>query len=158
NSAPGGSYVVERAWNRNNGVGSGGGISTQYPIPTWQQGINMIANNGSTTMRNVPDVALTADGVYVRADGVDQTVGGTSASSPLWAGFLALVNQRAVANGRPTIGFANPALYAIGTGANYTACFHDITIGNNTNSSCGANRFPAVGGYDLATGWGSPTG
>ncbi|MGZ5543840.1 MAG: immunoglobulin domain-containing protein, partial [Limisphaerales bacterium] len=158
NSGPGGSYVTERAWNRNNGVGSGGGISTQYSIPSWQQGISMIANQGSTLMRNVPDVALTADGVYVRADGTDKNVGGTSAAAPLWAGFFALVNQRAAANGRPPIGFANPPLYAIGTGANYTAAFHDTTIGNNTNSGCGATKFPAVGGYDLTTGWGSPTG
>ena len=110
NSAPGGSYVVERAWNRNNGIGSGGGISTQYSIPTWQQGINMIVNNGSTAMRNVPDVALTADGVYVRADGLDKNVGGTSAAAPLWAGFFALVKERAGERGLVAArGFGWPA-------------------------------------------------
>ena len=60
-SGPGGVRVSETVWNRGNGIGSGGGISTQYPIPSWQTNINMTANQGSTTMRNVPDVALTAE-------------------------------------------------------------------------------------------------
>ena len=68
-TGPGGSRVSETVWNWGNGIGSGGGISTQYPIPSWQTNINMTANQGSTTMRNTPDVALTADNVYVRADG-----------------------------------------------------------------------------------------
>ena len=59
--------------------------------------MNMTANQGSTTMRNMPDVALTAENVYVRADGVDYSVGGTSCAAPLWAGFTALINQQAVA-------------------------------------------------------------
>jgi hypothetical protein len=157
-SGPGGAWTTEQTWNRYNGIGTGGGISTQYPIPTWQQGMSMTSNFGSTTMRNVPDVALTADQVYVRADGVDQNVGGTSCAAPLWAGFTALMNQQAVSNGRATVGFVNPAIYALGQSANYTATFHDITIGNNTNTGCGTTRFPAVTGYDLATGWGSPSG
>ena len=108
-------------------------------------------------MRNVPDVALTADNVYVRADGGDQNVGGTSCASPLWAGFTALINQEAVLSGRPTVGFINPALDAIGTGQSYTTCFHDITTGNNT-SFASPTRFFAEPGYDLCTGWGVPAG
>ena len=107
-------------------------------------------------MRNVPDVALTADYVYVRADGLDQDVGGTSAAAPLWAGFIALINQRATANGRSPVGFVNPAIYAISQGASYGTGFHDITVGNNTNTTCGSAMFPAVANYDLATGLGSP--
>ena len=72
-SGPGGAWVSETVWNWGNGIGSGGGISTQYPIPSWQTDISMTANQGSTTMRNMPDVALTADNVYVRADGVTTT-------------------------------------------------------------------------------------
>ena len=139
---------------------SGGGISVNYTIPGWQQGINMTTNHGSTTMRNVPDVALTADNIYVIADnGTGYSAGGTSAASPLWAGFTALVNQQAVANGGETntIGFINPAIYAIGKSTNYTADFHDITTGNNTNLVSHTNFF-AVPGYDLCTGWGTPTG
>jgi subtilase family serine protease len=56
---------------------------------------------------------------------------GTSFAAPLWAGFTALVNQEAAANGQPAVGFLNPALYALGQSADYTNNFHDITVGNN---------------------------
>ena len=154
----GGAYSSETVWNWGGGTGSGGGISTQYAIPTWQQGISMTSNLGSTTMRNVPDVAMTADNVYVRADGVDQTgIGGTSCAAPLWAGFTALVNQQSFANTGTTVGFINPAVYSMGKGVNYTSAFHDTTAGNNFSSSSPA-KFPAATGYDLCTGWGSPMG
>jgi hypothetical protein len=156
-TAPGGAWSSETTWNRNNGIGTGGGVSTTYAIPPWQTNISMAANKGSTVRRNTPDVAMTADNVYVRADGRDYDVGGTSCASPLWAGFLALVNQDAVMNGRPTVGFINPALDAIGSSASYSACFHDITTGNNFSPSS-PTKFPAVAGYDLCTGWGTPAG
>jgi hypothetical protein len=165
-AGPNGSYVSETVWNWGYDananppgyVGSSGGISTYYSIPAWQLGINMTANHGSTTMRNVPDVALTADNVYVRyGNGKSGTFGGTSCAAPLWAGFTALVNQQAVASGRSTVGFVNPAIYTIGNGANYAVDFHDITTGNNTWPSSPAN-FYAVPGYDLCTGWGTPAG
>ena len=84
-------------------------------------------------------------------------MGGTSCAAPLWAGFTALVNQQAAATGEPTVGFINPAVDAIGSGPNYTTCFHDITTGNNTSSSS-PTKFYAVTGYDLCTGWGTPNG
>jgi uncharacterized repeat protein (TIGR01451 family) len=152
-----GAYVSETVWNRGNGIGSGGGISTQYPIPGWQTNINMSANQGSATMRNIPDVALTAENVYVRADGSDQTVGGTSCAAPLWAGFAALVNQQAGRFGKPSIGFVNPVLYAMGSTSNYPLFFHDITTGDNTSSGS-PNKFHAAPGYDLCTGLGTPSG
>ena len=156
-SGPGGAWVSETVWNRGGGIGSGGGISTRYAIPSYQADISMTLNQGSTTMRNIPDVALTAENVYVRADGQDYSVGGTSCAAPLWAGFTALVNQQAVASGRPVVGFINPAVDAIGHAATYTACFHDITTGNNTSPSS-PTKFYAVAGYDLCTGWGTPAG
>ena len=156
-SGPRGAWVSETVWNWGNGTGSGGGISTQYPIPNWQTNINMTANQGSTTKRNTPDVALTANNIYVRADGLNYTVGGTSCASPLWAGFAALVNQQAAADGRPTVGFINPAVDVIGSGVNYTLAFHDITTGNNTSPGS-PTKFYAVSGYDLCTGWGTPAG
>jgi hypothetical protein len=152
-----GAYVSEVVWNRGNGVGSGGGISTQYAIPAWQTNISMANNQGSATMRNVPDVALTAEQVYVRANGRNYSVGGTSCAAPLWAGFAALANQLAAASGRSAIGFVNPAIDEIASGAKYSACFHDITVGNNTSSSS-PSRFYAAAGYDLCTGWGTPAG
>jgi uncharacterized repeat protein (TIGR03803 family) len=153
-SGPGGAWAAETTW-----PGSGGGISTTYPIPSWQQGVSMSANGGSATMRNIPDVSCLADVLIwlIEDDGVQEPVGGTSAATPLWAGFAALANEQAAANGRPSIGFINPAIYAIGQGGGYTAAFHDITTGNNTNSASPTNFF-AVPGYDLCTGWGSPAG
>jgi uncharacterized repeat protein (TIGR03803 family) len=156
-SGAGGPWLSETTWTPY----SSGGISTRNAIPSWQQGISMAANQGSTTMRNLPDVALTADNVFVIAgNGQQGSVGGTSCATPLWAGFTALVNQLALTNGEPTVGFINPAVYAMGKGSNslsYTTLFHDITTGNNENSSS-PNRFTAVTGYDLCTGWGTPTG
>jgi uncharacterized repeat protein (TIGR01451 family) len=156
-SGPAGPWVSETVWNWGNGVGSGGGIGTYYPIPSWQTNVDMTASQGSATMRNTPDVALTADNVYVRANAADHNVGGTSCAAPLWAGFAALINQQAAATGKQPIGFINPIVYALGGQTNYTSAFHDITTGNNT-SSRSPSRFYAVPGYDLCTGWGTPAG
>jgi hypothetical protein len=165
-TGPHGSFVSETVWNWGNefgpdyaGIGSGGGISTNYAIPVWQQGINMTASLGSTTMRNVPDVALTGDNIFVIADdGMHEPgVGGTSCAAPLWAGFAALANQQALSGGNPTIGFINPAIYTIGKGSSYNADFHDVKTGNNFSPNS-TNKYPAVTGYDLCSGWGSPNG
>ena len=154
----GGSYVSETVWNWGGGTGSSGGSSTYYSIPSYQQGISMAANQGSTTMRNVPDVALTGDNVWVcYNNGSTGTFGGTSCAAPLWAGYTALINQQAVGNGLGPVGFLNPALYAIGKGSRSTTCFHDITTGNNFSTSS-PSKFAAVTGYDLCTGWGTPAG
>ena len=138
---------------------SGGGISGAQTIPSWQQGINMAANQGSTTMRNVPDVALVANNITITwgadfFDSYDWPLGGTSLAAPLWAGFMALVNQQAALNGKPPIGFLNPTLYAIGKSTNYLSSFHDITTGKNTNAAS-PTKYSAVTGYDLCTGWGT---
>ncbi len=157
-SGPLGSYVSEKVWNVADGVGSSGGVSVTYPIPVWQQGINMSTNKGSTTMRNMPDVALTADNIWIFGDnGFQFAVGGTSAAAPLWAGFTALVNQQALQGGLPVLGFINPAVYAIGKGPAYNVAFHDTVLGDNTWSGS-PSLFPAVPAYDLCTGWGSPNG
>jgi uncharacterized repeat protein (TIGR03803 family) len=157
-TANGGAYVSETVWNWGGGTGSSGGISTKYPIPSWQQGIDMSTNQGSTTMRNIPDVALTADNVFIFANNGQQgSVGGTSCAAPLWAGFTALINQLALENNEPVVGFINPAVYALGRSGSYGSCFHDITTGNNEGPSS-PTRFSAVTGYDLCTGWGTPTG
>ncbi len=162
----GNAYVSETVWNWNtefgsayDGMGSSGGVSSYYAMPSYQQGISMTANHGSTTMRNVPDVALTADGIWVIANNgaANGMYGGTSCAAPLWAAFTALVNQQAAQYGLAPVGFLNPALYALGKGTNFASCFHDITTGNNEWSLSPTN-FIAVPGYDLCTGWGTPTG
>jgi hypothetical protein len=146
-------WVSETTWK-----GSGGGISTVWPIPDWQRGISMTVNQGSTTMRNFPDVALIADNVWVMADnGQKFAAAGTSIGAPLWAALTALVNQQGASEGKPPVGFLNPALYAIGKSAGYAQCFHDIKTGANLSSSS-PSRFFARAGYDLCTGWGTPNG
>jgi hypothetical protein len=146
-------WVSETTWSF-----SGGGISSVYPIPDWQQGIDMSQNQGSTSRRNLPDVSMVADSAFIIADqGQSFPVDGTSVSTPLWAGFTALVNEQASRSGKPTVGFLNPALYAIGKGAGYTECFHDIITGDNTSTNS-PDLFFAVPGYDLCTGWGTPNG
>ncbi len=141
---------------------TGGGVSLAYPIPWWQQGISMASNQGSTTMRNVPDVAIISDGidiVYGNTDlggSTDLPLAGTSLAAPLWAAFTALVNQQAGINHQPPVGFLNPSLYAIGKSVNYVNCFNDIVEGSNVNSSS-PTKFYAMSGYDLCTGWGTPT-
>jgi hypothetical protein len=155
--------VSEKTWNwfttGEGSAASSGGISTTYTIPTWQQGVNMTTNQGSTSLRNIPDVALTGDNVIVYYGAGSQAIfGGTSVAAPLWAGYAALANQRAGALGKPVIGFINPAVYAIGKGSNnYAILFHDITTGNNTNPST-STKFFSKPGYDLCTGWGTPAG
>jgi subtilase family serine protease len=154
-----GAWSSEKVWNFNNGTGTGGGISSTYPIPSWQKSLDMTANGGSTTWRNVPDVACVASGFYViYSNGATTTGGwGTSFAAPLWAGFTALANQQAASNHLPRLGFLNPLFYQIGQSSFYNSAFHDITIGNNTNSYS-PTKFSAVAGYDLCTGWGTPNG
>ncbi|MBW8864575.1 MAG: S8/S53 family peptidase, partial [Verrucomicrobia bacterium] len=109
-----GNYTNETVWNQGNGQGSSGGISTTVPIPDWQTNIDMTTNQGSTTMRNVPDVALTAQNIYlIYGNGSSGMASGTSCSAPLWAGFIALLNEQAATASKPPAGFINPAVYAL---------------------------------------------
>jgi hypothetical protein len=165
-SGSGGAYASETVWNwgielgsRYNGVGSSGGVSSHYNIPSWQATVSgLAARGGSTSSRNIPDVAMTADNVYVRdSGGNNDDLGGTSCAAPLWAGFIALVNQQAATYGKPGVGFVNPAIYSIASGASYSSCFNDVTTGNNTWSDS-TTLFYATTGYDLCTGLGSPAG
>jgi subtilase family serine protease len=149
-TGPGGTWSSETAW-----VDGGGGISPdKYAIPFWQTATASSCSECSMEYRNGPDVSANANFTfYVCADQTACTAnfyGGTSFAAPMWAGYLALVNQQAVADGEPTLGFINPALYDIGLGSSYDTDFHDITSGNN--------GYAATTGYDLATGWGSPNG
>ena len=160
-TGPGGSWASETAWN-NYAVGTGtnstGGGITGYPIPSWQQGIDMSGNGGSTSSRNSPDVAMVGANVWVYyMNGLSNSFWGTSIAAPLWAGFTALVNQQAAALGHPPVGFVNPVLYSLAKGQGYSSYFHDVISGNNTNVFSPTQYF-ARAGYDLCTGWGTPTG
>jgi hypothetical protein len=127
-------------------------MSAVWPTPDYQAGAISPASFGSTMQRNVPDVAADADpytGYAVYIGGSWQIYGGTSCGAPLWAAFAARVNQVQAEGGRPAIGFLNPLIYQIAESPRYNVDFHDIADGS-TNG-----YYPAVSGYDLATGWGS---
>jgi subtilase family serine protease len=147
----GGAWASETGWED-----TGGGISPDaFPIPSWQVAAAAGCAKCSQSFRNGPDVSANADFTfYVCADQEACTAnlyGGTSFAAPMWAGYLALANEQYSLNGATsTLGFINPALYAIGGGSDYGLDFHDITSGGNTDGT-------AVG-YDLSTGWGSPNG
>jgi kumamolisin len=143
-----GPWSSETSW-----ADGGGGISpNKFAIPFWQTTTASGCSNCSNSYRNGPDVSANANFTfYVCADQTTCTAnywGGTSFATPMWAGYLALVNQQAVLDGMPTLGFINPALYGIGLSSSYDDDFHDITSGSN--------GYSATTGYDLATGWGSP--
>jgi hypothetical protein len=158
-SGTGGAWQSEKVWNWGGGTGSSGGISSYYSIPSWQTNITSLTSaGGSSSNRNIPDVALTADNIFVRYNnGGSGHFGGTSCAAPLWAGFMALVNQQAAANEITSVGFINPTIYNLASGASYASYFHDVTTGNNTSSSS-PNLFYAATGYDLCTGLGTPNG
>jgi kumamolisin len=144
-TASNGQRRSEVVWNdqTSGGGASGGGVSTVFPLPTWQAkaGVPKSGSGG----RGVPDVAGDASpetGYQILVDGQQEIVGGTSAVAPLWAGLIALLNQQL---GRKA-GFLNPQLYSLGE-----APFFDITTGKN-------GAFSAGPGWDPCTGLGSPNG
>jgi uncharacterized membrane protein len=153
------SYIPEEVWNESgltNGgsylYAGGGGTSAVFSRPAWQAGLGV----PTTSQRFVPDVALTAaahDGYLVTYEGLQETVSGTSVSSPSMAGIMALVVQQ-----HGVQGLANPNFYALAElqANGGAAVFHDITVGNN--SVPGLIGFAATVGYDEASGLGSVDG
>jgi len=149
-------YTSETVWNDTSGA-TGGGISSYWAIPTYQQGVVSNATSSiqySTTMRNVPDVSVNADGspgYYIYDSIVCKGwcyAGGTSLAAPQWAAFWSLIGKGLGSSP----GFANPTLYGLAENAtSYASDFHDVTSGNN-------NYYDAVVGYDTTTGWGSYNG
>ncbi|MGF6484545.1 S53 family peptidase [Paraburkholderia sp. JPY419] len=147
-SASGSAITREVVWNDGElGGASGGGVSTAFELPAWQQGLSATMTAGGSqplSGRGVPDVAGDASpltGYDVLVDGTQTVVGGTSAVAPLWAGLIARINA---AKGQP-VGFVNAKLYKA------TGVCNDITEGNN-------GSFAASKGWDACTGLGSPNG
>ncbi|MFZ0664008.1 MAG: S53 family peptidase [Acidobacteriaceae bacterium] len=141
----GGKISSETVWNDgSDGGATGGGVSNDFALPTWQAKAGVPAPTDAKGGRGVPDVAGDASpetGYNILVDGQQEIVGGTSAVAPLWAGLMALVNQKRGS----AVGFANPTLYAD------PGAFRDITSGNNGAYSAGP-------GWDACTGLGSPMG
>jgi kumamolisin len=146
----GGAIKSEAVWDDDSlRSATGGGISDFFDVPDYQARTEVpaSANPGHRRGRGVPDVAgdaSPASGYQVRVDGQDLVFGGTSAVAPLWAGLVALLNQKL---GHP-VGWLNPLLYGSLKGHGVT---RDITHGSN-------DAYKARKGWDPCTGWGSPHG
>jgi subtilase family serine protease len=181
------SYVPEVAWNESsvaNGLASGGGGSSSYfSRPAWQ---NNFPGMPTGTFRVLPDIALQAsiedpgflvcsdDPTLIYAEGQTEscvngllgsnnkytTAGGTSIAAPIFAGFVALLNQSEKATGQGNI---NPQLYSLAANpGTYTSAFHDVSSGTTACvagatgcSATGQANYATAAGYDQATGLGS---
>jgi len=138
-----GTTYSETAWNS-----SGGGFSTQFAAPKWQEVGSANATISANGHRGMPDVSATAADNELYFDGRAGTAGGTSFATPLWAGLVADID----AQWGQRLGFFTPNLYHVGwketTG----------TIGTGlVNVSGGANCVAtATPGWNEVTGWGSP--
>ena len=152
----GAAITEEVVWNDGkDGGATGGGISDVFDLPTWQAGANVppSANPGGRVGRGIPDVAGDADpvtGYQVLVDGQQGVIGGTSAVAPLWAGLIALLNEKT----GHSIGYFNPLLYSLPAAA---GAFHDIISGSN-NITINNGPYRAGPGWDACTGWGTPDG
>jgi subtilase family serine protease len=156
----------------------GGGVSALWRMPVYQRrapsslrvrqadSSSTPCHAGSGSCREVPDVSADADPftgylIYYNGSGSTigaqrgwQGIGGTSGSAPLWAALAALADAARSCHGA-RLGFMNPVLYRL-AGARQPAYFNDVTSGNNDYTGTSSGRYPAGGGYDMATGLGTP--
>ena len=175
------SYIPETSWNDSGALGllgSGGGVSAYFAKPSWQTGTGVPSNS----FRNVPDVSFSASSVvapyvicykstggtqycssgFASSGGAYYAVGGTSASAPVFAGLVALLDQTF----NSSQGNINSTLYTLAAGSHASSVFHDITSGDNkvtctvgtTNCTTSPIGYSAGTGYDQVTGWGSIDG
>ena len=164
-TGPGGVYAGESVWNHLLiGAGAtGGGVSSYWAIPTWQSPSYVTGNGGSSTFRNVPDVAavgdpLTGVGVYSKQNGGWIQIGGTSVSAPIWGGYISILNAGFAYLINQKIGFFNPTLYGIGFG-NPSNYLYPVPDGTNGNAAFfGTPGYNAGYGYNNCAGSGTPFG
>ncbi len=180
-----GAYGGETTWNSLEGYddytrlgltneptssGGGGGFSTVFPAPPWQAAANVTNWQADghvynpAGMRGVPDVSLNSGNMMLKVVG-GQLSGseGTSFATPIWAGFVDLVDQALTLQNRPPLGDLAPVIYGLHAadptlfyGAS-DALFHDVTVGtNDVVDTAPPYYYPAAPGWDPATGWGSP--
>ncbi len=142
---------AESVWDdlSQRGGATGGGISAVFPVPAFQNNIQLppSLNSGAGPGRGVPDIAGDADpqsGYQTLVDDQQGVVGGTSAVAPLWAALIAILNQGL----GKSVGFLSPRLYQLPAGS---SALKDITSGNNGGYHAGP-------GWDACTGLGSPNG
>ncbi|KAF9077839.1 subtilisin-like protein [Rhodocollybia butyracea] len=136
---------------------SAGGFSNQFGQPSWQQKAvatylgkigNLYEGKYNRSGRGYPDVSAQGEKIQIIKSGGVEAVEGTSASSPIFAATIALLNDELLSAGKPPLGFLNPWIYA------NPEAFNDITSGSNPG--CNTEGFPALPGWDPVTGVGSP--
>ena len=143
--------------------GSGGGFSWDTkPFPAQRTAVKHYLTTFADLMppaqvwageggRATPDVSGLGEGYQVVIDGHVNSVAGTSASTPMFAALISLINEQLLQSGKPALGFLNPFLYA------NADAFHDIVIGDNFDSPFGGNfGFNCTPGWDAVTGLGTP--
>jgi tripeptidyl-peptidase-1 len=136
---------------------SAGGFSNVFEAPSYQTDAiqtyfsslgDEYAGLFNTSGRGYPDVAAYGMRIPVVNSTANILLGGTSASSPIFASVIALVNDRLLAAGNPPLGFLNPWLYQ------NPSALNDVPDGSNPG--CGTDGFPGIVGWDPVTGLGSP--
>jgi hypothetical protein len=144
--ASGNTIESETPWDDGAGGATGRGVSTVFQVPSWQANIGHPKTDQGFAGRAVPDVVADASprtGYEIEVDGQPMVLGGTAAAAPLWAGFIALLNQGIGHN----IGFLNEKLYTTLGPASVLR-----RIGESSNSPSQPS------GWSALTGWGAPDG
>jgi len=136
---------------------SAGGFSNIFSRPGYQASAvsDYLTKLGNTNQglfyrngRAFPDISAQGEKIVIAYKGQSALVDGTSASAPIVASFIALLNDRLLSKSRGPLGFLNPLIYA------YPSLWNDVTQGNNP--SCNSAGFPAATGWDPVTGMGTP--
>eukprot|EP00762_Andalucia_godoyi_P004688 ANDGO_03623.mRNA.1 Tripeptidyl-peptidase 1 len=151
-------------------IDSGGGYSQVHPKPDYQRGFGVeyeeyfkmmnpaMAPSIHFENRQVPDIAVSAQSFTTFMQGEFRWTGGTSASAPLTASMLALMNDRLVKSGKPRVGFVNPMLYQ--AARTFPESFTDVRFGSNKQTRGVGAKCPtshmAFEGWDAVSGLGNP--
>lgn len=155
------------ATNKVSFIASGGGFSNYFAAPDYQSNVTSSyisqhvpssyksVSGFNASGRGIPDVSAFSTNFPTVADGLSVPIGGTSASTPLWAAIITLLNDYEASKGRPALGFVNPWLYSLKSG------LKDITTGGNSQGGCDAAQNCTLNetlGYDVTVGWDPVTG
>jgi tripeptidyl-peptidase-1 len=139
---------------------SGGGFSNIFPAPSWQlnaieqyttletERLNTLRGRYNPTGRGIPDLSANAANFATVRDGTLRRIHGTSASTPVIASIIALINGKRLSHGKSAVGFLNPTLYS------NAHILNDVV--NGSNRGCGVDAFHATTGWDPVTGLGTP--
>jgi kumamolisin len=151
-----GASIAEVVWNDGPIVGAtGGGISNKFSRPLYQNELQIPLSPKGVRGRGLPDVCSNAAHYEVIVKGSAVPFEGTSAAAPLWAGLIALINQRLYSQGSKPVGFLNPLIYQMRTAIDPP--LKDVIEGKNDIDGM-LGRYAAQPGWDACTGLGSPRG